>query len=57
MKSNIVRLFVLTLSVAGFSAASVTAQASTVKVSSAPVSVVGSQTLCPPSDPSCCGLD
>jgi hypothetical protein len=59
MKNNIVRLFVLSLAVAGFGAATVTAHARTVnKASVAPVSVVGgSMTLCAPSDPSHCGLD
>ncbi len=58
MKSNIVRLFVLSLSVLGFGAATVSAHArATTKASVAPVSIVGtSQTLCAPSDPSNCGL-
>lgn len=59
MTNNIVRLFVLSLAVVGFGAASVSAHARTItKASVAPVSVVGgSQTLCAPSDPSHCGLD
>jgi hypothetical protein len=58
MKNNLVRLFVLSLAAAGFGATSVAAHARTVtKVSVAPVSVVGSQTLCAPSDPSHCGMD
>jgi hypothetical protein len=58
MKNNLVRLFVLSLAVAGFGSASISAHARTVtKASVAPVSVAGgSQTLCAPSDPSHCGL-
>ncbi|WP_263378011.1 hypothetical protein [Granulicella paludicola] len=58
MKNNIVRLFVLTLTIAGFTAASVSAHARTInKASVAPLSVVGgSQTLCAPNDPTACGL-
>ena len=59
MKTTLVRLFVLTLAVAGFGASTVAAHARTTnKASVAPLSVVGgSTTLCAPSDPSRCGLD
>jgi hypothetical protein len=59
MKTNLIRLFVLTLTIAGFSAATVSAHArTTTKASVAPLSVVGgSSPLCAPSDPSHCGLD
>jgi hypothetical protein len=57
MKNNMIRLFVLSLAVAGFGASSVAAHARTMtKASVAPVSVAG-QMLCAPSDPSHCGLD
>jgi hypothetical protein len=57
MKNTFVRLFVLSLAVAGFGSASISAHARTVKAASvAPVSIIGSQTLCAPSDPSHCGL-
>jgi hypothetical protein len=58
MKITAIRLFVLSLAVAGFGSASVSAHARTAKnVAVAPVSVAGgSQTLCAPSDPSHCGL-
>jgi hypothetical protein len=58
MKTTLVRLFVLTLAVTGFSAATVSAHARTTnKASVAPLSVVGgSQTLCAPNDPTACGL-
>ncbi|QMV19357.1 hypothetical protein GOB94_12195 [Granulicella sp. 5B5] len=57
MKNNIVRLFVLSLTVAGFGAASVAAHARTTnKASVAPMGIVGSQSLCAPSDPSACGM-
>jgi hypothetical protein len=59
MKSNLVRLFVLSLAVAGFGSASISAHARTTKkVSVAPVSVAGgSMPLCAPHDPSACGMD
>jgi hypothetical protein len=58
MKNNIVRLFVLSLTVAGFGAASVAAHArTTTKAQVAPLGVIGSQGLCAPSDPSACGMD
>jgi hypothetical protein len=59
MKTNLIRLSVLTLTLTGFAAASVSAHARTMnKASVAPLSVVGgSTTLCAPSDPSHCGLD
>jgi hypothetical protein len=58
MKNNIVRLAVLSIAVAGFAASTVSAHARTVtKAAVAPVSIIGSQTLCAPSDPSHCGMD
>jgi len=59
MKTTLVRLFVLTLAIAGFGATTVAAHdRTTVKASVAPLSVVGGTgTLCAPSDPSHCGLD
>ncbi len=57
MKNNLVRLFVLSLAVAGFGAASVSAHARTTsKAQVAPMGVIGSQALCAPSDPSHCGM-
>jgi hypothetical protein len=59
MKNTFIRVFVLTLAVAGFGAATVASHArTTVKVAVAPVSVIGgSMSLCAPSDPSHCGMD
>jgi hypothetical protein len=59
MKTTAIRLFVLSLAVAGFGASTITAHARSVaKASVAPVSVVGgSMPLCAPSDPSHCGMD
>lgn len=58
MKNNLVRLFVLSLTVTGFGAASVAAHARTTnKASVAPLSVSGSQGLCSPTSGNVCGLD
>ncbi len=58
MKNNLVRLFVLSLTVAGFGAASVSAHARTTnKAQVAPMGIMGSQSLCPPSNPAGCGMD
>ena len=59
MKNNIVRLFVLSLTVTGFGAASVSAHARTTsKASVAPVGVSGSQGLCVPTPAGgYCGMD
>ena len=58
MKNNIVRLFVLSLTVVGFGAATASAHARTTsKAQVAPLGVIGSTPLCAPSDPSACGLD
>jgi hypothetical protein len=56
MKNTMIRLFVLSLAVAGFGASSITAHARIAKtVSVPPTSAV--MPLCAPSDPSHCGLD
>jgi hypothetical protein len=53
MKSNIIRLFVLTLAVAGFGATTVSAHAKKhVSTDNKEVSMP----LCPPNDPNACGL-
>jgi hypothetical protein len=58
MKNYIIRAFVLTLAVAGFGAATVASHArTTTKASVAPLGIVGSQSLCAPSDPTHCGMD
>jgi hypothetical protein len=58
MKNNIVRLFVLSLTVAGFGAVSISAHARTTsKAQVAPLGVIGSQGLCGPNDPNGCGMD
>jgi hypothetical protein len=58
MKNNLVRLFVLSLTVAGFGAASVAAHArTTTKAQVAPLGTIGSQPLCGPNDPNGCGMD
>jgi len=55
MKNNIVRLFVLTLAVAGFGATTVSAHtASKAKISAATQDMP--MPLCAPSDPSLCGI-
>lgn len=59
MKNNLVRLFVLTLTITGFGAVTVSAHArNTTKAAVAPLQIVGgSAGLCAPSDPSHCGMD
>jgi len=54
MKSNIIRLFVLTLSVAGFGATTVSAHAKAKHLSTDNKDT--SMPLCAPSDPGHCGL-
>jgi len=55
MKNNIVRLFVLTLAVAGFGATTVSAHtASKAKISATTQDMP--MPLCAPSDPSLCGI-
>ncbi|MEO6923073.1 MAG: hypothetical protein ABI142_04555 [Bryocella sp.] len=53
MKNNLVRLFVLTLAVAGFGATTITAHA---KAHNLTTSTPSSQPTCLPSDPTYCGL-
>ncbi len=58
MKNNLIRLFVLSLTVAGFGAASVSAHARTTnKAAVAPSGIMGSQPLCAPWGGNTCGLD
>lgn len=58
MKNNIVRLFVLSLTVVGFGAVSVSAHARTTnKAMVAPLGVSGSQALCSPTSGNVCGMD
>ena len=58
MKNNLIRLFVLSLTVAGFGAASVSAHARTTnKAAVAPSGVMGSTPLCAPWGPNTCGMD
>lgn len=54
MKSNIIRLFVLTLAVAGFGATTVSAHAKAHNLSTDNKDV--SMPLCAPKDPTHCGL-
>jgi len=55
MKNNIVRLFVLTLAVAGFGATTVSAHtASKAKISATTQDMPSP--ICAPSDPSLCGI-
>ncbi len=55
MKNNIVRLFVMTLAIAGFSATTVSAH-QTSKTAKISATTHQSTPLCVPSDPSLCGL-
>jgi hypothetical protein len=61
MKSLLIRVFVLSLAVVGFTASSISSQATTTASAKAShgtvLGVVGSVPLCAPSDPTHCGLD
>ena len=61
MKTILVRAFVLSLAVVGFTASSISSQATTTasaKISRMPVlGTAGSVPLCAPSDPTHCGLN
>jgi hypothetical protein len=61
MKNLLLRALVLSLAVVGFTASSISSQATTTassKISRTPVlGTAGSVPLCAPSDPTHCGLD
>jgi hypothetical protein len=59
MKNTIIRVFVLSLSVAGFGAATIASHARTVNTAKvAPAQMLpGSAPLCPPSTGQVCGMD
>ena len=54
MKTNLIRAFVVALAVVGFSASSVSAKTT---VSASKASHIVPTPLCPPSDPTYCGLE
>jgi hypothetical protein len=56
MKNNLVRAFVITLTLAGFSATTVSAHVASNKAKIASTSKEMPMPVCAPSDPSACGL-